>query len=58
VVRVSEGRLPWVVVSSDAMAAWARRDPKGWTAVSEWLAERGVDLVRIPAARREAAATA
>jgi hypothetical protein len=58
VVRVSEGRLPWVAISRGAVAAWARRDPEGWTAVAGWLAERDVDLVRIPGPRREAAATA
>jgi hypothetical protein len=36
-----------VVVSGKAVAAWARRDPDGWTAALGWLAERGVGLVRI-----------
>jgi hypothetical protein len=57
VVRVSEGGLPCVVISRETLDAWARRDPEGWKEVSAWLGERGVTLVRIPAAR-EVAATA
>jgi hypothetical protein len=47
VQRVTEDRLPWVVVSSAAVLAWTRRDPDGWAKVSAWLEERGVALVRI-----------
>jgi hypothetical protein len=47
VQRVTHDRLPWVVVSSAAVAAWMRRDPDGWAKVTAWLAERGVALVRI-----------
>jgi hypothetical protein len=55
VVRVSEGGLPWVVLSREALAAWARRDPEGWKEVSAWLGARGVTLVLMPAARGAAA---
>ena len=55
VVRVSEVGLPWVILSREALDAWARRDPEGWKEVSAWLVERGVTLVRIPAAREVAA---
>lgn len=47
VQRVSEYRLPWVVVSANAVTGWSRRDPEGWRKVSAWLAEQGFALVRI-----------
>jgi len=34
-------------VSSAAIAGWMQRDPKGWHKVSDWLAARGVALVRV-----------
>jgi hypothetical protein len=39
--------MPWVVVSSAAVAAWTRRHPDEWAKVSAWLAEQGVAVVRI-----------
>ena len=45
--RVCQDQLPWVVVSSAAVAAWMRRDPNGWQKVADWLAAQGVALVRI-----------
>jgi len=45
--RVCQDQLPWVVVSSGAVAGWMQRDPKGWQKVSDWLAAQGVALVRI-----------
>ena len=45
--RVAETGLPWVVVSAAAIAGWERRDPSGWARVREWLAARGVSIVRI-----------
>lgn len=45
--RVCQDQLPWVVVSSTAVAAWMRRDPKSWQKVADWLAAQGVALVRI-----------
>jgi hypothetical protein len=45
--RVCQDQLPWVVVSSAAVAAWMRRDPESWQQVADWLAAQGVALVRI-----------
>ena len=45
--RVSRTDLPWVVIPGAAIAAWEGRDPAGWEKVSEWLAVRGVTIVRI-----------
>jgi hypothetical protein len=45
--RVCQDQLPWVVVSSAAVAAWMRRDLKSWQKVADWLAAQGVALVRI-----------
>jgi hypothetical protein len=44
--RVCQDQVPWVVVSSAAVAGWMQRDPKGWQKVSDWLATQGVALVR------------
>ncbi len=45
--RVARADLPWVVVSRAAAAAWEREDPAGWAKVSQWLAVKGVAVVRI-----------
>jgi hypothetical protein len=47
VERVTQTKLPWVVIPDSAIAAWAGRDPAGWEKVSDWLAVRGVTIVRI-----------
>lgn len=47
VERVGRNDLPWVAVSSSALAAWESRDPRGWKKVREWLASKGVTIVRI-----------
>jgi hypothetical protein len=47
VKRVSRRNLPWVVVSSAAVAAWRQRDPAAWTKVSEWLAAKRVAIIQI-----------
>lgn len=47
VKRVCENDLPWVVVTTAALEAWQVRDPTGWERVREWLAARGVAIVRI-----------
>lgn len=47
VERVSQTDLPWVVIPGTAITAWEGRDPVGWEKVSEWLAGRGVTIVRI-----------
>jgi hypothetical protein len=45
--RVCREQLPWVVVSSRAIAGWMQRDPNGWRKVSDWLAAQGIAVVRI-----------
>lgn len=45
--RVSRTNLPWVVIPGTAVTAWGERDPAGWEQVSDWLASRGVAIVRI-----------
>jgi hypothetical protein len=47
VERVSRTDLPWVVIPGAAITAWEARDPAGWEKVLEWLAVRGVTIVRI-----------
>lgn len=47
VERVTQTKLPWVVIPDTALAAWEARDPAGWEKVSDWLAARGVSIVRI-----------
>ena len=47
VERVTHTELPWVVIPGTAITAWEGRDPAGWEKVSDWLAARGVTLVRI-----------
>ena len=54
--RVGQERLPWVVVSSGAIAGWMRRDPKGWQKVSDWLTEQGDALMQIWRRRSRAGA--
>jgi hypothetical protein len=47
VQRVSQERLPWIVVSRAAVTHWTAQDPEGWVKVVAWLRERGVALVQI-----------
>jgi len=47
VERVARTEFPWVVVPGSAIEAWEGRDPVGWEKVSDWLATRGVTIVRI-----------
>lgn len=47
VERVARNGLPWVVVPAKAMDAWAERDPVGWSKVSDWLAAKGVAVIRL-----------
>lgn len=47
VERVTQTRLPWVVVPGSAITRWKTDDPAGWEKVSEWLAVHGVAIVRI-----------
>ncbi len=46
VERVLAHGLRWVVVPAAAQAAWAARDPNGWTKVSAWLEANGIDVIR------------
>ncbi|MGH7299094.1 MAG: hypothetical protein ACREJE_01610 [Candidatus Rokuibacteriota bacterium] len=45
--RAVQNDLPWVVVSSAAVAAWEQRDPAAWARVSQWLAAKRVAVVQI-----------
>lgn len=47
VERVSRNCLPRMVVARTALAAWEERDPLGWAKVAEWLAAKGVTIVRV-----------
>lgn len=47
VERVTQTRLPWVVIPGFAITRWKMEDPVGWEKVSEWLAVHGVAIVRI-----------
>jgi hypothetical protein len=47
VERVARNNLPWVVVPAKALDAWAERDPVGWSNVSDWLAAKGVAIIRL-----------
>jgi len=47
VERVARNNLPWVVVPAKALDAWAERDPVGWSKVSDWLAAKGVAIIRL-----------
>lgn len=46
VERVSRSKPRWVVVSESALKAWKERDPAGWEKVSDWLAAKGITIVR------------
>jgi hypothetical protein len=47
VQRVSQDRLPWVLVPRAAVAHWTAQDPEGWAKVLRWLHEQRVALVQI-----------
>lgn len=47
VERVTQTRLPWVVVPGSAITRWEANDPAVWEKVSDWLAVHGVAIVRI-----------
>ena len=47
VERVTQMRLPWVVIPGSAITRWQMDHPAGWERVSEWLAVHGVAIVRI-----------
>ncbi len=47
VEAVLRNRPPYVVVSSQAVTSWERREPQHWAKVSEWLADSNVSLVKV-----------
>ena len=47
VERISRNGLPWVTVSSAAVARWQDRDPEAWATVTRWLEVQGVTLVQL-----------
>jgi len=47
VERVTQTRLPWVVIPGSAITRWKTDDPTGWEKVSKWLAAHGIAIVRI-----------
>jgi hypothetical protein len=47
VERVSQTKLPWVVVPGTAITRWETQEPADWEKVSGWLAIHGVAIVRI-----------
>lgn len=53
VERVSRAKLPYVVVTAAAEAAWAAKDPAGWARVREWLAAQRAQIVRVPSGGTE-----
>ena len=47
VEAVLRNRPPYVVVSSQAVTSWERREPQHWAKVSGWLADSNVSLVKV-----------
>lgn len=47
VERVTQVRLPWVVIPASAITRWRTDDPTGWEKVSKWLAAHSIAIVRI-----------
>jgi len=37
-------KMPLVVVSAAAVAAWEERAPEAWAKVRQWLARQGITL--------------
>jgi hypothetical protein len=44
---VVRDRLPCVVVPSQAVKSWERREPEHWAKVAGWLADQKVSLVKV-----------
>jgi hypothetical protein len=40
-------RLPYVVVPTQAVKSWERREPEHWAKVAGWLADQKVSLVKV-----------
>jgi hypothetical protein len=39
--------MPYIVVSSQALRAWQRREPQTWEKVADWMAAHDVDVVTV-----------
>jgi len=39
--------MPLVVVSSQALSAWQRREPQTWEKVADWMAAHDVAVVTV-----------
>ena len=44
---VVRDRLPYVVVPTQAVKSWERREPEHWARVAGWLADQKVSLVKV-----------
>lgn len=47
VEAVIRDRMPYVVVSSQALRAWQRREPQTWEKVADWMAAHDVAVVTV-----------
>ena len=47
VESVVRNSAPYVVVSSEAVRAWQRREPQAWAKVTGWLAAHDVAVVAL-----------
>jgi hypothetical protein len=47
VESVVRNGAPYVVVSSEAVRAWQRREPQAWAKVTGWLAAHDVAVVAL-----------
>jgi len=47
VEAVIRDRMPFVVVSSQALSAWQRREPQTWEKVADWMAAHDVAVVTV-----------
>jgi hypothetical protein len=47
VEAVMRNSTPYVVVSSEAVRAWQRREPQAWEKVTGWLAANHVAVVAV-----------
>lgn len=44
---VVRDRPPFIVVATQAVRAWERREPDTWAKVTRWLAARNVTIVAV-----------
>lgn len=42
-----QSNWPYVVVATDAVKAWERREPQSWAMFKQWLAANGKSLVQV-----------